>query len=271
MPVDEEPQIPKGVRREIDRVLGRGDRARDVALALSVGGEAIDLDELAVAREVLGWAKHVAPRIPAVREAYGVALYLDEDWAGALTELQAYRRMSGRVDQNHVIADCLRGLGRGLDRVAEVVGELLEEPRAPEDRRAEGVIVWASAMADADDVPAARALLRQFLDHRERGGQPHDLRVRAVAARLAEQEGDVEEAGRQRALVAAGDPELFETIEAPSGTAPGGEPRDADAASSRPRSAASGPGADPSASDRPVPGSDAATPGADEPPDPDAP
>jgi hypothetical protein len=212
LPVDEEPRLPKPVRREIDRVLGRGERARDVALALSIGGEAIDLDRPEVALEVLAWAKHVAPRIPAVREAYGVARYLDGDWAGALTELQAYRRMTGRADQNHVIADCLRGLGRDLDRVAEVIGELLEDEAAPADRRAEGVVVWASALADDGDVGAARALLRRFLDRPGGSEQPHDLRVRVVAAALAEREGDHDDARRQRALVAAGDPELFESL-----------------------------------------------------------
>ncbi len=212
MPVDEEPRLPKAVRREIDRVLGRGDRARDVALALSIGGEAIDLEQPEIALEVLAWAKHVAPRIPAVREAYGIARYLDEDWAGALTELQAYRRMTGRVDQNHVIADCLRGLGRELDRVAEIVEELLAEERAPEDRRAEGVVVWASALADEGDVGAARALLRRFLDRPGKADQPHDLRVRVLAASLAERDGDHDDARRQRAIVAKCDPELFENL-----------------------------------------------------------
>lgn len=212
LPVDEEPRLPKAVRRDIERVLGRGNRSRDVALALSIGGEAIDLDEPHVAIEVLGWAKHVAPRIAAVREAYGIARYLDEDWAGALTELQAYRRMTGRVDQNHVIADCLRALGRGLDRVAGVVEELLAEDRAPEDRRAEGVVVWASALADAGDVGAGRALLRRFLDRPDTSEQPHDVRMRAVAARLAELDGDLEDARRQRARVADSEPELFEAM-----------------------------------------------------------
>jgi len=36
---------------------------------------------------------------------------------GSITELKAYRRMTGRVDQNHLIADALRGLDRPADAV----------------------------------------------------------------------------------------------------------------------------------------------------------
>jgi hypothetical protein len=83
-----------------------------------------------VALEALAWAKHQAPRVAPVREAYGVACYLDGDWAKALTELQAYRRMTGRNDQNHLIADSLRGLGRDPSKVAEPVEELLADDRS---------------------------------------------------------------------------------------------------------------------------------------------
>ena len=38
-------------------------------------------------------------------------------WQEALTELKAYKRISGRPDQNHLIADSLRGLGRPADAV----------------------------------------------------------------------------------------------------------------------------------------------------------
>ena len=57
-------------------------------------------------------AKRLAPRSAAVREVLGLALYGQERWQEALTELKAYKRMTGRADQNHLIADCLRGLGR---------------------------------------------------------------------------------------------------------------------------------------------------------------
>jgi hypothetical protein len=213
LPTDEQPHIPRGVRREIERVLGKGTRADEVALALSVGGDAIDLDRSDVALEVLAWAKDAAPRVAAVREAYGVARYLAEDWAGALTELQAYRRMSGRVDQNHLVADCLRALGREPDRIIEPLEERLADDDVAEDRRAEAVIVWAATLADGGDVAGGRAVLRRHLGRAGAEDAAHDLRVRVLAAELAERAGDDEEARRLRAEISAAGPELLEEAE----------------------------------------------------------
>ena len=63
-----------------------------------------------------------------------------------LTELKAYRRISGRVDQNHLIADTLRALGRPGEAVPLAEEEL--RGAAPNDAKAEAVIVAASALAD---------------------------------------------------------------------------------------------------------------------------
>jgi hypothetical protein len=190
------------VIKEIDRALGAGPRARDVALALSVGAAAIDEGYVEIALEALAWAKHEAARVPTIREAYGVALYLDERYADALSELQAYRRMTGRVDQNHLVADCLRALGRGLDQVATACEELLAATDAPEDRRAEAAIVWAAALADADQLATGRAILRRFLEPRADAAAEHVLRVRYLAAELAGRVGDRTDERRQLEAIA---------------------------------------------------------------------
>jgi tetratricopeptide (TPR) repeat protein len=200
---DEEPMLPRAVRKEIDRVLGPGPRARDVALCLSIASQALEEERPDVALEVLVWARHQAPRLALVREAYGVALYQAERWADALAELQGYRRLSGRTDQNHLIADSLRALGRGIEQVADAAEPLVTDPQAPEDRRAEAAIVWAAALADAGDLGAGRAVLRRFLERPRSGDAEHDLRVRYVAADLAERAGDRDEARRQLELIAA--------------------------------------------------------------------
>ena len=213
LPDDEEPQLPKRIRREIERLLGRGAKARDVALALSIGSAAIDEERIDVALEVLAWAKYEAPKLSSVREAYGVALYHDEQFAAALTELQAYRRLTGRNDQNHVIADSLRALGRDVDKVAEAAEELVADAQAPEDRRAEAVIVWAAALADGGDVGAGRAVLRRFLERPRSSDAEHDLRVRILAADLAERAGDDTELERQLELIVAVDPGFLDADE----------------------------------------------------------
>lgn len=210
LPIDEQPLLPRAVEKEIERTLGKGSKAKDIALALSVGSAAIDEGRADVAVEVLAWAKHEAPRIAPVREAYGVALYLHEDYAGALTELQAYRRITGRIDQNHVVADCLRALGRDIDQVATAAEALIDDEQAPEDRRAEAVIVWAAALADSGDVAGGRAILRRFLERRRSGDAEHDLRARYLAADLAERGRDVAETQRQLELIVAVDPAFLD-------------------------------------------------------------
>jgi hypothetical protein len=214
LPVGEEARLPRSARKEIERVLGKGPRADDVALALSVGSDAIDVGRIDVALEALTWAKHEATRVGVVREALGVARYLDEDFAGALTELQAYRRISGRVDQNHLIADSLRALGRDTDRVIEPLEELLADERVADDRRAEAVIIWAATLADNADSDGARALLRRHLGRAGAdAAAAHDLRVRVLAAELADRAGDVAEAREHRSAIAQADPELMELAE----------------------------------------------------------
>jgi hypothetical protein len=211
LPVGEDSHLPRVARREIERVLGKGARADDVALALSVGSDAIDVGRIDVALEALTWAKHEASRVAVIREALGVARYLDEDFAGALTELQAYRRISGRVDQNHLIADSLRAVGRDTDRIIEPLEELLADDRVPDDRRAEAIIIWAATLADDGDLEGARALLRRHLGRDGASeGATHDLRVRVLAAELADRAGDAAEARAHRAAVARAEPELLE-------------------------------------------------------------
>jgi len=213
LPTDEQPQLPRGVIKEIERTLGRGARADDVALALSIGSAAIDEGRPDVAVEVLAWAKSEAARLATIREAYGVALYHAGRFADAASELQAYRRFSGRQDQNHVLADCLRALGRDLDRIAETAGALVADEQAPVERRAEAAIVWAAAVADDGDLGAARAVLRRFLDGYELGEAEHDLRLLYLQGDLAERAGEPDEARRAFERIVAVDPDLLDVEE----------------------------------------------------------
>lgn len=210
LPADEEPQLPRGVLKEIERTVGNRARSHDIALALSIGSAAIDEERPDVAVEVLAWAKSEAPRISAIREALGVALYQLDDFAGALTELQAYRRLTGRNDQNHVIADCFRGLARPLDQIAEVADQLVRDDQAGLERRAEAAIVWAAAVADGGDIGGGRAVLRRFVDEHGLGEGEPALRLRYLAADLAERAGDRDEALEGFASIAAVDPDRFD-------------------------------------------------------------
>ncbi len=210
LPRDEQPDLPRGVTREIERALGKGPRSRDVSLALSIGSAAIDEDRADLAIEYLEWAKDQAPRIAAIREAYGVALYLEERYQDALAELKAYRRMTGRTDQNHVAADCLRALGREVDQVAVLADALMSDDSAPVDRRAEAAIVWASAVADGGAVDDARSILRRFASRVTlEAGEPA-ARVHYVAGDLAERAGDAAAARGSFETVRGIDPDYLD-------------------------------------------------------------
>jgi tetratricopeptide (TPR) repeat protein len=65
-------------------------------------------------------ARRLAARVGIVREASGIAAYRAGEWAEALTELRAARRLTGRGSYLPLMADSERALGR-LDRALELV------------------------------------------------------------------------------------------------------------------------------------------------------
>ena len=134
-------------------------------------------------------AKAYAPRSGAVREVLGLALYRSGRFREALQELQAYRRMTGRVDQNHLIADCYRAVG-APEKSVEPAREALEG-KIPDEARAEAAIVAASALADLGRHTEALTLIRSFRT-KPQAARPFDLRVWYVT-------GDILEAAGRRA------------------------------------------------------------------------
>ena len=65
-------------------------------------------------------ARQLAARVGIVREATGIAAYRAGEWADALTELRAARRLTGRKSYLPLMADAERALGR-LDRALDLV------------------------------------------------------------------------------------------------------------------------------------------------------
>jgi tetratricopeptide (TPR) repeat protein len=65
-------------------------------------------------------ARKLAARVGVVREACGIAAYRAGEWAEALAELRAARRLTGRDSAVPLMADSERALGR-LDRALAIV------------------------------------------------------------------------------------------------------------------------------------------------------
>jgi tetratricopeptide (TPR) repeat protein len=155
-------------------------------------------------------AKLLAPRSGAVREVLGMALYQAGRFRDALRELQAYRRMTGRSDQNHLIADCHRALGMP-QKAVEPVREALRAPLR-EEVKAEAAIVGASALADLGRFEEALGMLRSF-PAKTAGARSFDLRIWYVTGDVLERSGRRSEAAEEFRRVIRHDAGAFDAAE----------------------------------------------------------
>jgi tetratricopeptide (TPR) repeat protein len=174
-PQDDGPPIPadieaKQLAPDIRGELTTLDRstADTVARHLVVAGLLLDEDpEAALAHARAARAR--SGRIAAVREAVGIAAYHSGDWAQALAELRAARRMGSKSALLPLIADCERGVGR-----PERAIELARSPEAAAltgDDADEMRIVAAGARCDLGQYEQAMAILSTPQLDRTRVGQ----------------------------------------------------------------------------------------------------
>ncbi|HXY73092.1 MAG TPA: tetratricopeptide repeat protein [Actinomycetota bacterium] len=155
-------------------------------------------------------AKRLAPRSISVREVLGVALYRAGRYRDALRELQAYRRISGRLDENHLIADSYRGLGmpeKAVPVAREAVGGKL-----PDETRAEAAIVGAAALADLGRFEEALSLLHRFPSRRN-VGHPWELRLWYVTGDVLERAGRPADAAEEFRRIVRYDADAFDAAE----------------------------------------------------------
>ena len=108
--------------------------------------------------------------------------------------MKAYRRMTDRVDQNHIIADCLRALGRPAEAVPLAEEEL--RSKIPNEAKAEAVIVAASALADQGRFPEALAFLARART-RDDVAEDYTLRLWYVRGDILARAGRNEEAAME--------------------------------------------------------------------------
>jgi tetratricopeptide (TPR) repeat protein len=187
-----------------------GKNADRVLRLLERASRALDRESFEQATRYAGEAKALASRAGPVREVLGISLYRLGRFREALRELQAYRRMTGRPDQNHLIADAHRGLG-APEKAIPVVREALAA-RVRDEVRAEAAVVGAAALADLGRYQEALALLAPIAAGAETA-RPHDLRVWYVRADVLERAGRKREAAREFRRVLRHDPQAFDVAE----------------------------------------------------------
>ncbi len=177
---------------------------------LSEAARAYERDRYLDALRLLRTLAKAAPGAPAVRELYGLTLYRLGRWEEAIGQLEAYRRLSGSLDQLPVVADCHRALGH-YRQAEEAWDELRLSSPAP-DVLAEGRLVMAGARADQGDVRGAIALLSR-VSRQVRAPRPHHLRQWYALADLYERSGDLPRARQLFDLVARHDRQLADVTE----------------------------------------------------------
>lgn len=126
--------------------------AARVARHLAAAGLLIDSDPATAYQHTLA-ARARAARLAVVREACGEAAYAAGEYAEALSELRAAKRMNGATDYLPIMADCERALGR-----PERALELAKSPavaRFGPEARAEMTLVEAGARRDLGELDAA--------------------------------------------------------------------------------------------------------------------
>jgi tetratricopeptide (TPR) repeat protein len=155
-------------------------------------------------------AKRLAPRSASVREILALALYGAGQWSRAIAEMQAYRRMSGRLDENHVIADCYRALGKPDRAAAEAEAALTAD--VDEEVKAEAAVVGAAALSDQGRHEQALALLHRLPKH-PAGSRPFDLRVWYITGDILARLGRREEAAREFLRIVRHDASAFDAAD----------------------------------------------------------
>ena len=144
--------------RELDRSVAQHLRglpeklAARVARHLVAAGMLIEEDPKTAYQHTLA-ARARAARIAVVREACGEAAYAAGEYADALSELRAAKRMNGSQEYLPVMADCERALGRP-DRALALARNPAVENLSPA-LKAEMTIVEAGARRDLGEFDAA--------------------------------------------------------------------------------------------------------------------
>jgi hypothetical protein len=103
-------------------------------------------------------ARGIGARLGVVREAVGVAAYRAGEWAEALAELRAARRITGDFSHLPIMADCERALGRPERALA--LAHSAEVSTLRPELRVEMRIVESGARRDLGQLEAALVALQ---------------------------------------------------------------------------------------------------------------
>lgn len=209
-PAERADKLPDPVALELARALPPSKTAK-TAKRLVDASKAFQDDRHQDTLRILRPLLSESPDIPTVRELAGLALYRQGKWAKAAEQLEAFRALTRSEEQNPVLADCYRALGRH-----KKVDELWAELRAASPGiglLTEGRIVAAGSLADRGEITAAIVLLSRGPLTPRRSAEDHHVRLWYALADLYERSGDAPRARELFRRVAGVEPDLADTAE----------------------------------------------------------
>ena len=192
--------LPIAVRAELKGL--PTELAEQVGAHLVAAGELIATDPELALRHAHA-ARRRAARLTVTREALGEAAYAAGDWAVALNEFRALRRMTGDQMWLPVMADCERALGKPQSAL-RLVKESASITMRPQDR-VELRLVEAGARSDLGQQAEAMRLLRHTLSALPKRAVAGRVRIGYALADLLLTEGHTDDARRQFREVASWD------------------------------------------------------------------
>ncbi len=196
-------------KAELVKALGasRGARANE---RLREAAHGFERERYTEARTLLKPLADQAPGAATVRELLGLTYYRLGQWKNAVTELEAFRQITGSSEQNPVLADAYRGLKK--HRQVEELWDELRDASPSADLVTEGRIVMAGSLADRKQLTPAIALLEK--SHRAtKSPQIHHLRQAYALADLYERAGDIARARELFRWVAEREPDFADAAE----------------------------------------------------------
>jgi tetratricopeptide (TPR) repeat protein len=200
---------PSDVAEDIGARVPRAHAAK-VEQKLMEAAKAFERERYKDAERTLKILADQAPDVPAVRELYGLSLYRLGRWRLAANQLETFRQLSGSVEQNPVLADCYRALGR--HKKAEQLWDELRTADAPGELVTEGRIVAAGSLSDRGDIGGAIRLLEKGPVQVKRP-KPHHLRLWYALADVYERAGDTPKARELFKRIVASEPDFADAAE----------------------------------------------------------
>ena len=194
---------------ELVKVLGPN-RGRGAARRFEEAARAFKAERFREALPLLSRLSRDAPQIADLRELHGLVLYRLGRFRDAVDELEAFRELSGSVEQHPVLADCHRALGNAADVRALWLELGAASPSA--ELMTEGRIVLAGSKADRGELRAAISVLERGMRLPARP-RPHHLRRAYALADLYERAGRPPRARELFRWVESHDPRLADVSE----------------------------------------------------------